>query len=76
MKQILLSFFLAVFVFSSTVEAQQHRTSAKTSTAKRSASVSDIRDCPDEGRGGDPDLNRRKNIRSDNRERLCKRFSG
>jgi hypothetical protein len=67
MKRILFSLFLGVFVFRSTVDAQQHRTRAKTSTAKRSASVGGIRDCPDEGRGGDPNLNRRKNIRSDNK---------
>lgn len=49
MKRILLSLFLAVFVFSSIVNAQQQRLRAKTSTAKRSASVGSIRDCPDEG---------------------------
>jgi len=67
MKQILLSFFLAFFVFNSTVSAQQHRTRAKTSTANASARAGGILDCPDEGRGGDPNLNRRKNIRSDTR---------
>jgi hypothetical protein len=65
MTRILLSLFLAVFVFGSTVDAQQ-RKSVRTK-AKASASIKDIRDCPDEGIGGDPALNRRKNIRSDNR---------
>jgi hypothetical protein len=69
-KRILLSLFLIVFVFSSSVDAQQKkrvRTKTKTSAADASASIKDIRDCPDEGLGGDPNLNRRKNIRSDNK---------
>jgi hypothetical protein len=52
MKRTLLALFLGVFVFSPSVSAQRIR---------------DIRDCPAEGIGGDPNLNRRKNIRSDNR---------
>jgi hypothetical protein len=56
MKRVLLSLFLVVFVFEATVEAQP-----------RSPSIRDIRDCPDAGIGGDPDLNKRKNIRSSNK---------
>jgi hypothetical protein len=70
MKRILLSLFLGIFVTISTVEAQQRqrpRIKAKTSAPNASADIKDIRDCPDEGRGGDPNLNRRKNIRSDNK---------
>ncbi|MEY2484255.1 MAG: hypothetical protein QOK24_2783 [Verrucomicrobiota bacterium] len=71
MKRILLSLFLGIFVCSSTVEAQQRkgpRTKTKTAAANASADIKDIRDCPDEGRGGDPNLNKRKNIRSDNKK--------
>lgn len=70
MKRVLVSFFVAVFVLTSTVGAQQRRqaqTKAKTSAANVSTNIKDIRDCPDEGRGGDPNLNKRKNIRSDNK---------
>lgn len=68
MKRIL-SLFLLVLVFSSTVDAQQHRKKrapAATPAAKSAANVKDITQCPNEGIGGDPNLNRRKNIRSNN----------
>jgi hypothetical protein len=70
MKRILLSLFLLIFAFSSTVDAQQHRkkrTSAAPATSKSPATIKNITQCPDEGIGGDPNLNKRKNIRSDNR---------
>jgi hypothetical protein len=56
MKPIFLALLLAAF-FSPAVDAKQTR-----STTKKS-----IKDCPDQGNGGDPNLNKRKNIRSDNR---------
>src|ERR1700736_3132359 len=69
MKRVLLSLCLVVFVYSSTVDAQQHRkksTHATTQASSTSANVTDITECPDQGIGGDPNLNRRKNIRSNN----------
>jgi hypothetical protein len=69
MKRVLVSFFVAVFVLTSTVGAQRRpQTKAETSAATSSSSIKDIRDCPDEGRGGDPNFNKRKNIRSDNKK--------
>lgn len=68
MKRALLAFFLTAFVFSSIVDAQQprrQRTKSNTSAANSSSSINSIRDCPDQGSGGDPNLNKRKNIRSD-----------
>jgi hypothetical protein len=56
MKLIFLALLLGAFL-SPSVDAKPTR-----STAKRS-----IKDCADQGNGGDPNLNRRKNIRSDNR---------
>lgn len=70
MKQPLLALFLGIFVFTSTIEAQQARkksTRPKTPVPKTSTIVKNITECPDEGIGGDPRLNRRKNIRSDNK---------
>lgn len=51
MKRSLLSLFLAVVVCSA-AGAQQR--------------IKDIRDCPDQGNGGDANLNKQKNIRSNN----------
>jgi hypothetical protein len=56
MKRILLALFLSVSVFTSTVDAL------------RAATIKSIKDCPDVGNGGDPNLNKRKNIKSDNRK--------
>jgi len=69
-KRVLLSLSLLIAVCCSSVEAQQKRsksTSTPAAAAKSSANIKDIRDCPDEGIGGDPDLNRRKNVRLDNK---------
>ncbi len=67
MKRSLVAFFIAVFVFSLAAEAQ--RSHRRSSPAKPAATpcpgVYDITDCADEGCGGDPELNKRKNIRSD-----------
>jgi hypothetical protein len=64
MKYISVISIIVCLVFTSTVDAQHSR---KTTSRKASTSgVQSIRDCPDEGNGGDPNLNRRKNIRSDN----------
>jgi hypothetical protein len=59
-KQLLLVPFLALSIFSSAAEAQR----AKPTPCP---GVNDITDCPDEGcgQGIDPELNKRKNIRSD-----------
>lgn len=68
MKRPLLILFLSVLAFSATVDAQQPRqksTRAKTAAPKSSTTIKSITDCPPEGSGGDPNLNRRKNIRSD-----------
>lgn len=68
MKQLLLVILLSAFAFSSTPGAQQPRrksTPAKTAAPKSSTNIKSITDCPIEGIGGDPNLNRRKNIRSD-----------
>lgn len=70
MKRPLLVILLGAFLFTSTTEAQQARrtsTRAKTRAPKSSTTVRDITECPAEGIGGDPNLNRRKNIRSDNK---------
>jgi hypothetical protein len=69
MKHPLLFLFLFVFAYSVTVDAQQprrKRTRATTSSSHSSANITDITKCPDEGIGGDPNLNRRKNVRPDN----------
>lgn len=69
-KRVLLSIGLLVSVFCLNVDAQQRRpgsTPAPTPAAKSAAKIKDIRDCPDEGIGGDPGLNRRKNVRIDNK---------
>ena len=52
--------FLALAVFSSAAEAQRAKPT-------QCPGVNDITDCPDEGcgQGSDPELNKRKNIRSD-----------
>jgi len=67
MKRSLVAFFIAVFVFSLAAEAQ--RSHRRSSPAKPAATpcpgVYDITDCADEGCGGDPELNKHKNIRSD-----------
>lgn len=70
MKRSLVILFLSVFVFSSTLDAQllrQKSSRAKTEAPKSAANIKNITDCPIEGIGGDPNLNRRKNIRSDKR---------
>lgn len=65
---------LFIFVFSSTVDAQQRRRGRTRETIPLSdcaPNIKTIQDCPPEGCGKkgryDPDLNKRKNIRSDNR---------
>lgn len=68
MKRPLLILFLSVFVYSSTLDAQQPQrksSRAKTVVPKSAANVKNITECPIEGIGGNPSLNRRKNIRSD-----------
>ncbi len=68
MKRSLIAFFIAVFVLSLPAEAQRsHRRSsrAKATAATPCPGVSAITDCADEGCGGDPELNKHKNIRSD-----------
>lgn len=69
MKQTSLVLFLGIFVVGSTLDAQQPRKSNRpaTTAAKKSSQIQNIKDCPIEGIGGDPNLNRRKNIRSDKR---------
>jgi hypothetical protein len=70
MKKSLLVTVLLAFVFGATVDAQQprsKRTRTKTSSTSGSVNISDITKCPDEGIGGDPNLNRRKNVRPDNK---------
>jgi hypothetical protein len=56
MKRIFLALLLGA-LFTSAVDAKQ----------TRSTTTKSIKDCPDQGNGGDPNLNKRKNIRSDNR---------
>jgi hypothetical protein len=60
MKRSLLVILFTLVVFSSTGEAQAPK-------ATPCPGVSDITNCPNEGcgKGGDPELNKRKNIRSD-----------
>lgn len=68
MKRLPLLLFLSVFVFSATLDAQQSRRKSsrpKAATPKSAANIQSITDCPLEGVGGDPNLNRRKNIQSD-----------
>jgi hypothetical protein len=50
-------------------------TRARNTDRKTTASAKSIRDCPDEGNGGDPNLNRRKNIRSDNHSPIVRTIS-
>jgi hypothetical protein len=63
---LLSSLLVAIFV-SASVDAQQTRRkrTRTTTTSTSSGNVTNITQCPDEGIGGDPNLNRRKNIRSD-----------
>jgi len=71
MKRPLFVLLLAVFVVSSTLDAQQpQRKSSRSTTTKpkSSAKIQNITDCPIQGIGGDPNLNRRKNIRSDKKK--------
>lgn len=63
---------LFAFLFNSTVDARQHRrgrTRVTTAVSDCAPKIKTIRDCPPEGCGAqgryDPNLNRRKNIRSD-----------
>ena len=73
MKRTLLACFIACFVFNSAVGAQRER---KATTRKTPANnVSSIANCPDQGSGGDPNLNRRKNIRTDNRKATLRSIS-
>jgi len=68
-RRILLSSLLVALFVSSSVDAQQTRRkrARTTTTSATSGNIADITQCPDEGIGGDPNLNRRKNIRSDNK---------
>jgi hypothetical protein len=73
MQRIPLAFLLFTLVFSLTVDAQQRRrgrTGVRTPVSDCAPKIKTIRDCPPEGCGKkgryDPNLNRRKNIRSDN----------
>lgn len=68
-RRILVSSLLVAFFISSSVDAQQNSRKRKrtTATSASSGNVTDITQCPIEGIGGDPNLNRRKNIRSDNK---------
>ena len=70
MKRSLTTLLLVVFAFSSISAAQRPRRRPARAAVPASncpAQLSDITDCPDEGCGTnfDPNLNRRKNIRSD-----------
>ncbi len=74
MQRISLVLLLFTFVFSLTVDAQHGRragTSVRMSVSDCAPKIKAIRDCPAQGCGKkgryDPNLNRRKNIRSDNR---------
>jgi hypothetical protein len=60
MKQLSFVLFVALFVFSSPAQAQSTKPTP-------CPGVNDITDCADEGcgQGSDPELNKRKNIRSD-----------
>jgi hypothetical protein len=69
MRRIVLWLLLVTLFVGSSVDAQQKRrkrTRSITASAS-SGNVTNITQCPDEGIGGDPNLNRRKNIRSDNK---------
>ena len=73
MHRILLVLLLFIFLFSSTVDAQQRRragTRGTTPVSDCAPNMERISDCPPEGCGkkgrSDPNLNRRKNIRFDN----------
>jgi len=72
MKRSLTILFLLVFIFSTAVDAKRRvrsRSHAK-APAAYCAGVKVITDCADEGCGpsGDPELNKRKNIRSDGQQ--------
>ncbi len=69
-RRILLSFLLVAFFVGSSLDAQQNRRkrTRTTTTSASSGNVTNITQCPNEGIGGDPNLNRRKNIRSDNKK--------
>ena len=58
-QSVLVIFFLLVFIFSASIDAQ-HPTPCP--------EVNSIADCPDEGCGGDPELNKRKNIRTNDQQ--------
>jgi hypothetical protein len=60
MKQLSFVIFAALFTFSSAAHAQSSKPTP-------CPGINDITDCPDEGcgQGSDPELNKRKNIRSD-----------
>jgi hypothetical protein len=78
MKRTLIATFLFVFAFSSISEAKQpkhrkHRTRTTSASGGKSkvpcpSTLNDITDCPDTGCGPslDPNLNKQKNIRTDN----------
>jgi hypothetical protein len=67
MRLIVLILSCGLFCFVQDADAQAHKrkhSAEKKKTA--STAIGDITACPDEGSGGDPNLNRRKNIRADN----------
>jgi hypothetical protein len=71
MKRSLIAFVIAVFVVSLAAEAQgPHRRSSRANGAAATPCAHDINDCVDEGCGGrhDPELNKQKNIRSDEQQ--------
>ena len=75
MKRFLTVLLLVGFVFSSISAAQRpRRPRARTAASNCPSPLNDITDCSDEGCGGDFDanLNRRKNIKSDNQTAVTK----
>jgi hypothetical protein len=77
MKQFLVASLLAASMFSLTVAGQQRHPASKRSSRTASNCAPNIQNtthCPDEGCGGqyDPNLNRRKNIRSDNQQAIMR----
>lgn len=74
MNRIILTFVLGCCVLHSTVDAQSRKkTTARSKTTGTNKAA--ILGCPEEGKGGDPNLNRRKNVRSDNQRATLRSVS-
>jgi hypothetical protein len=77
MNRFLILLICVVFAVASSASAEKRQTKltrTKKSTVSGTSGITDIRNCPDEGIGGDPNLNRRKNVRADKRRATMHTF--